>query len=66
MRALLIASLALLLTACSTSGGGVYHRGTYGSAVQQQPVATNATLGQALHLGGKRTQHSPFQNCSQI
>lgn len=66
MRVLVSVTLALLLAACSTSGGGIYHRGTYGSSVQQQPVATNHALGQALYLSGKRTQHTQFENCSQI
>lgn len=66
MRAFFIATLALLLTACSSTGGGTYQqRGPYG-AVQQQPVATNQSLGQSLYWGGKRIQHHHFQNCSQI
>lgn len=46
MRAFFIATLALLLTACSSTGGGTYQqRGPYGGTIQQQPVATNQALG---------------------
>lgn len=67
MRALVTAMLTLLLTACTSNGGGNYpQRGPYGGSVQQQPVATNQLLQHSPEWGGKSIPHNHFQNRSQI
>lgn len=63
MKRTVIATLAILLSACS-SGGGSYHQGPYGSAQQQSVSAANVEQGQTVNWGGKIIQVNNYQTHS--